>query len=220
MAGPSFEDGFNLPAAVDLSVRVVSDAQDNQEELVMGDTPPGPGSAGFLTDSHEKLSFDGTFDVPAASGSWRCSDQHGKLSADGLFASPGFAGLRGRRASRAARRAQVSENFCNRSGKRGAQSRGFSDIFEPHRRVIFCDNDLFALDLLSTSSSVSDSRVLSAFSVSRPVGCARASVLSGVSACCVCCGGSLDGSDASWCRVCAEDACGVLANSGSDHIDS
>ena len=82
-----------------------------------------------------------------------------------------------------------------------------------------CDNDLFALDLLSKSTSVSDSRVLSASSVSRPVGCVRASVLSGVSACCVCCGGSLDGSDVSWCRVCAEDACGGMANSGSDHID-
>ena len=48
VAGPSFEDGFNLPGAVDLSVRVVRDAQDNQEEPVMGDTPPGPGSAGFF----------------------------------------------------------------------------------------------------------------------------------------------------------------------------
>ena len=95
----------------------------------------------------------------------------------------------------------------------------FSDNFEPHRRVISCDNDLLALDLLSKSTSVSDSRVLSAFSVSRPVGCVRASVLSGVSARCVCCGGSLDGSDVSWCRVCAEDACGGMANSGSDHID-
>ena len=40
------------------------------------------------------------------------------------------------------------------------------------------------------------------------------SVVSGVSARCVCCGCSLVGSDASRCRVCAEDACGVMANSG------
>ena len=142
VAGPSFEDGFNLPGAVDLPVRVVRNAQDNQEEPVMGDTPPGPGPAGFLIDSHEtvsgdgilavpvfagsrrssdlheKLSCDGTLAVPAASGSWRCSDQHGKLSADGLFATPGFAGLRGRRASRAAGLVQISENSFNRSGKR------------------------------------------------------------------------------------------------------
>ena len=103
--------------------------------------------------------------------------------------------------------------------KRGAQSRSFSDNFERHRRVISCDNDLLALDLLSMSSSVSDSRVLCARSVSCRVGCVPASVLSGVSARCVCCGCSLDGSDVSWCRVCAEDACGVMANSVSDHID-
>ena len=48
VAGPSFEDGFNLPGAVDLSENVVKDAQDNQEEPVMEDTPPGPGSAGFF----------------------------------------------------------------------------------------------------------------------------------------------------------------------------
>ena len=41
VAGPSFEDGFNLHGAVDLSANVVEDAQDNQEEPVMGDTPPG-----------------------------------------------------------------------------------------------------------------------------------------------------------------------------------
>ena len=61
--------------------------------------------------------------------------------------------------------------------------------------------------------------VLSASSVSRTVGCVRASVLSGVSACCVCCGGSADGLDVSWCRVCAENACGGMANSVSDHIE-
>ena len=66
---------------------------------------------------------------------------------------------------------------------------------------------------------MSDSRVLGASSVSRPVGCVRASVLSGVSARCDCCGCSLDGSDVSRCGVGAEDACGVMANSGSDHID-
>ena len=162
VAGPSFEDGFNLLGAVDLSARVVKNAQDNQEELVMGDTPPGPGPAGFLTDSHETLSTDGILAVLAASGPWRCSDQHGKLSADGLFVTPGFAGLRGRRASRAARRVQISESSFNRSGKcvDSAQSCSFSDNFEPHRRVISCDNDLFALDLLSKSTLVSDSRVL------------------------------------------------------------
>ena len=43
MAGPSFEDGLNLTGAVDFSANV-----DNQEELVMGDSPPGPESAFFL----------------------------------------------------------------------------------------------------------------------------------------------------------------------------
>ena len=256
MAGPSFEDGFNLPGAADLSVRVVKNAQDNQEELVMGDTPPGPGPAGLLTDSHEMDSGDGILDVPVFSGSRRESDLHEKISCDGILAvpvfsgfrresdlheklscdgilavpaasgpwccsGPGFAGLRGRRASRAARRVQISESSLNRSSKcvDSAQSRSFSDNFLPHRRVISCDNDLLALDLLSKSSLVSDSRVSGASFVSRPVGCVRASVLSGVSARCVGCGCSLDGSDASRCRVCAEDACGVMANSGSDHID-
>ena len=220
MAGPSIEDGFNLPGAVDLSVRAIKN--------VSGDTPPGPGLAGFLTDSHETVSGDDILAVPFSSGLRRCSGQHETLStdgtllsADGLFATPGSAGLRGRRASRAARRVQISENSFNRSGKcvDSAQSCSFSDNFEPHRRVISCDNDLFALDLPSKSALVSDSRVLGASSVSRPVGCVRASVLSGVSARRVCCGRSLDGSDVSRCRVCAENACGVMANSGSDHID-
>ena len=34
VAGPSFEDGFNLTGAVDLSANVVKDAQDKQEERV------------------------------------------------------------------------------------------------------------------------------------------------------------------------------------------
>ena len=66
---------------------------------------------------------------------------------------------------------------------------------------------------------MSVSSVSCAHSVPSPVGSVRASVVSGVSARCVCCGCSLAGSDASRCRVCAEDACGVMANSGSDHID-
>ena len=56
-------------------------------------------------------------------------------------------------------------------------------------------------------------------SVPCPVGCLRASVVSGASARCACCGSSLVGSDASRCRVSAEDARGVMANSGSDHVD-
>ena len=108
MAGPSFEDGFNLPGAVDLSANVVKDAQDHQEEAGDGSTPPGPGSAGFLSDLHETVSVDGTSAVPVFAGSRRSSDQHGKSSVDGVFADPGFAGLRGHRAHRAARCVQVT----------------------------------------------------------------------------------------------------------------
>ena len=43
--------------------------------------------------------------------------------------------------------------------------------------------------------------------------------MSGASARCACCGCSLVGSDVSRCRVSAEDARGVMANSGSDHVD-
>ena len=75
MAGPSFEDGFNLPGAVDKSAHVVKDAQDNQEELVMGDTPAGPGPARFLSDLHESVYGDGILAVPVFAGSRRCSDQ-------------------------------------------------------------------------------------------------------------------------------------------------
>ena len=94
VAGPSFEDGFNLPGAVDLSVRVVRDAQDNQEEPVMGDTPPGPGSAGFLSDLHETVFGDGILATPVFAGSRRLSDLHEKFSGDGTLAVLVFSGLR------------------------------------------------------------------------------------------------------------------------------
>ena len=77
---PSFEDGFNLPGAVDLSVRVVRDAHDIQEEPVVGDTPPGPLSAVFLSDLHETVSGDGILAVPVFAGSRRLSDLLEKFS--------------------------------------------------------------------------------------------------------------------------------------------
>ena len=124
----------------------------------------------------------------------------------------------GRRALRSGKRA-VSARERASGFQCGSQSRCFADNFEPYRRVISCDSDLLAHDHPSMSSLASVSRVLCARSVPCPVGCVRASVVSGVSAPCVCCGCLLAGSDASRCRVCAEVACGVMADSGSDHID-
>ena len=121
-AGPT-PDGFNLPGVVDLSVRVVKNAQDNQEELVMEDTPPGPGPAGFLTDSHETVSGDGTL---ALTVPWpflfflvRGAALISTVSSLLTVSSPllGLLDCGGRRASRAARRVQISENSFHRSGK-------------------------------------------------------------------------------------------------------
>ena len=84
----------------------------------------------------------------------------------------------GRRALRAARRAQVSAPLGSVASVEVPDS--FEQSFVPHRRVISCDSDLLALD--ATLSSVS--RVLPS---SGSLGRARASVpcgARGVSACC------------------------------------
>ena len=78
----------------------------------------------------------------------------------------------GRRASRAARRVQVSENSFNRSDI-------FARSFVPHRRVISRDSDLRALGVSISSSSglarVSVSRVSGELSASCSL-CGRALV--------------------------------------------
>ena len=238
VAGPSFEDGFNLPGAVDLSVHVVKGAQGNQEELVMEDTPPGPGPAGFLSDFHETVSGDGILAVPVFAGSRRCSDQHETSSSDGILAVPVFAGSRrcsdqhdsflsagiltdpvsaglrtghlasgssrsltrlGRRALRAARRVQVSENSCNCTDS-------FARSFVPHRRVISRDSDLHALGV-----SISSSSGLACVSVSRVSG--------ELSASCSLCGCALVCESGALCWVCAEDARQSVVSSGGDHFD-
>ena len=146
------------------------------------------------------LSNDGTLVVPAASGSWRCSDQHGKSSVDGLFATPGFAGLRGRRrASRAARRVQVSENSCNCSDS-------CARSFVPHRRVISRDSDLHALGV-----SISSSSCLARVSVSRVPGELSASFSL--------CGRALVCESGALCRVCVKDARQSVVGYGTDLID-
>ena len=123
----------------------------------------------------------------------------------------------GRQALRSGKRA-VSAHERASGSQCGSQSRGFADNFEPFRRVISCDSVLLAHDLLPTSSLVSVSRVLCARSVPCLVGCVRVGCVWGV--CTVCMLWLLwVGSHASRCRVCAEDACGVMANSGSDHMD-
>ena len=101
----------------------------------------------------------------AVRSSRRCSDQHDTFSGVGILADPVSAGLRagdlvsrssrsstrlGRRALRAARRVQVSENsFCCTDS--------FARSFVPHRRVVSSTSDLARASVPRVSGELSAS---------------------------------------------------------------
>ena len=117
------------------------------------------------------------------------------------------AGL-GRRALRAAMRAQVSAP----GGSPSLQSfDSFEQCFRPYRRVINSDTDLASVPV--PTSSVSCPSVSS-----RSVGRFRSGAR-GLSACCSRCGGALVGGLGALCGVCAADVRGSMATSGDDHRD-
>ena len=176
----SFVAGSNsiLPGVMDELVQFWQKG-DHQEELVVGDTPPGPPSgvaalpgcsprfvAGTGGDSVcentlENASRVKLVPMKSFAGGFRAAsrivndlkDQTLMHKQTAIVSGPATSVGQGRRALRSGKRV-VSARVCASGFQRGAQSRSFSDNFEPHRLhrcliLVFCVHVLYLVLLVA-----------------------------------------------------------------------